>query len=151
MVDVDGVLLMHPEVNGWTTNLERDLGIPAAALQRVFFAPHWDDVVHGRAELRERLALALAELSSSVSLDRLVDYWFCNDAHINHVLLDELRVIRRGGIEVHLATVQEHERAHHIWNRLIFVTSSTLSTIRLRWVARNRRRASIGRWRQGRG
>lgn len=118
MVDVDGVLIAHPDVAGWSVNLERDLGISVAALQRVFFKPHWDDVVHGRATLRERLTPALNELSPSVTYDIFIDYWFSNDAHINERLLDELEILRREGVEVHLATVQEHERASYLWDRL---------------------------------
>lgn len=118
MVDVDGVLITHPDARGWSATLERDLGIPGAALHRVFFEKHWDDVVHGRAALRERLAPALAELSPSVTCDALIEYWFSHDAHIDHRLLGELQTLRHEGIEVHLATVQEHERADYIWNQL---------------------------------
>ena len=118
MVDVDGVLIVHPDAAGWTVHLERDLGISRAALQRVFFQRHWDDVVHGRAALRERLAPALGELSSSVTCERFIDYWFSNDAHIDRGLLDELARLRHEGVEVHLATVQEHERAKYLWERL---------------------------------
>lgn len=118
MVDVDGVLITHPDPRGWSANLQRDLGISAAQLQSAFFDVHWEDVVHGRAALRERLRPVLAELSPSVTVDDLLDYWFGNDAHINHALLSELGECRSGGFEVHLATVQEHERADYLWNRL---------------------------------
>ena len=117
MIDVDGVLIAHPDPAGWTVNLERDLGISVAALQSVF-KPHWGDVVHGRTSLRERLTPALAELRSSVTYDRFIDYWFSNDAHINQSLLSDLAILRHKGVEVHLATVQEHERAQYLWERL---------------------------------
>ena len=118
MVDVDGVLIVHPDPAGWSANLERDLGLSAAALQNAFFREHWDDVVHGRAALRDRLASALAALSSPLTCDRLIDYWFSNDAHIDRRLLAELGALRAEGIELHLATVQEHERAKYLWERL---------------------------------
>ena len=120
MVDVDGVIVTHPDDRGWSANLERDLGISAPALQRIFFAQHWDDVVHGRAALRDRLAPALAEISPSRTCDDLIDYWFSNDAHIDHRLLADLQGLRCQGIEVHLATVQEHERAAYLWDQLDF-------------------------------
>lgn len=120
MVDVDGVIVVHPDERGWSANLERDIGIPASALQTAFFEPHWDDVIHGRASLRERLAPVLQDLSPQVTCDALIDYWFSNDAHMNDVLLAELASIRAGGTEVHLATVQEHERAHYLWEELGF-------------------------------
>ena len=37
MVDVDGVVVVHPEPGGWATHLERDLGLSKAALQAAFF------------------------------------------------------------------------------------------------------------------
>ncbi len=118
MVDVDGVLVTHPDAAGWSAGLEKDIGLSAADLRRVFFERHWADVVHGRAALRARLALALAELSSPVTCDQLIAYWFANDAHLDSRLLDELSGLRSEGMEVHLATVQEHERASHLWERL---------------------------------
>jgi putative hydrolase of the HAD superfamily len=120
MVDVDGVLIVHPDERGWSVHLERDLGIPAAKLQTTFFERHWDDVVHGRATLRERLAPVLQGISPQVTCDALIDYWFSNDAHLNDALLAELATIRAGGIEVHLATVQDHERARYLWEELDF-------------------------------
>lgn len=123
MVDVDGVLVVHPDERGWTANLERDLGILPSKLHAAFFEPHWDDVVHGRASLRERLAPVLQSLSPGVTCDELIEYWFSNDAHINDVLLAELESIRAEGIQVHLATVQEHERARYLWEELDFRSS----------------------------
>lgn len=118
MVDVDGVLITHPDAGGWSANLENDLGIPLASLQNGFFRRHWADVVHGRAALRDRLALALAEFAPSVSPAALIEYWFDNDAHIDERLLEELQHLRKAGFELHLATVQEHERASYLWNHL---------------------------------
>jgi len=118
MVDVDGVLIAHPDARGWSANLEQDLGVPLMALQQTFFDRHWDDVVHGRASLRDRLAPALSEIAPSVTCDILIDYWFKNDAHVDRRLLAELQAMRSEGVEVHLATVQEHERASYLWDRL---------------------------------
>lgn len=118
MVDVDGVLVTPANAGGWSANLEHDLGIAPAALHDVFFRRHWGDVVHGRAALRDRLALALAEFAPSVSPAALIEYWFANDAHIDARLLAELQHLRKAGFELHLATVQEHERAAYLWDRL---------------------------------
>src|SRR3982751_6869452 len=52
-------------------------------------------------------ARVLRDIAPHVTCDALIDYWFANDAHLNEVLLAELASIRAGGIEVHLATVQE--------------------------------------------
>jgi putative hydrolase of the HAD superfamily len=123
MVDVDGVLIVHPDAGGWSTHLERDLGLPSAQLQAEFFKPHWDDVIHGRASLRDRLAPALKIIAAHLSVDALIDYWFRNDAHVNKDLLAELATIRAEGIQIHLATVQEHERARFLWEDLDFRSS----------------------------
>lgn len=118
MVDVDGVLIKHPHPNGWSANLEIDLGISPAALHERFFRGEWDDVVHGRAALRDRLTPALAEIAPAVFPNVLIEYWFSNDAHVDACLLAELQHLRREAFELHLATVQEHERAKYIWDNL---------------------------------
>jgi putative hydrolase of the HAD superfamily len=120
MVDVDGVLIAHPDPAGWSVHLERDLGIVPADLQRRFFALHWKDVIHGRARLHDRLAAVLAQMAPHVASEKLVDYWFANDANVDRGLLDELGLLRGRGVEVHLATVQEHERARYLWDGLGF-------------------------------
>jgi putative hydrolase of the HAD superfamily len=120
MVDVDGVLIAHPDANGWSARLERDLGIPGTRLQEAFFARHWDEVANGRAALRERLEPVLREIAPDVGCEALIRYWFEHDAHVNEDLCRELASIRASGIEVHLATVQDHERARFLWDDLGF-------------------------------
>lgn len=118
MVDVDGVVVVHPEPGGWATHLERDLGLSKAALQAAFFEPHFGEVIHGRATLRERLAPVLAEIAPHLTCDELCAYWFREDGHLDHGLLDQLAALRGQGIALHLATVQEHERAAYLWNQM---------------------------------
>jgi len=118
MVDVDGVVIVPPDPQGWSAHLERDLGLSPALLQSAFFAPHWPDIILGRASLRERLEPVLAEIAPGLGIDRLIAYWFENDAHLDQKLLAQLAPIRAHGVKLHLATVQEHERAYHIWNEL---------------------------------
>ena len=118
MVDVDGVIVKHPNPKGWSANLAADLGLRAEDLQAAFFQQHFDDVARGRATLRERLAPALAEIAPDLTCDRLCDYWFEQDSSLDLVLLDQLAVVRGQGIQVHLATVQEHERANYLWTRM---------------------------------
>ena len=40
MVDVDGVLLVHPDKRGWGADLEKELGLPLSLLQTAFFEEH---------------------------------------------------------------------------------------------------------------
>jgi len=119
MVDVDGVVVVPPP-GGWAATMEADLGLAPAVLQERFFKPHWNDVVLGRARLHERLAPVLADHAPHLSSQALAAYWFAKDAHLDEVLLADLAELRAGGLEVHLATVQEHERAAHLWDTLGF-------------------------------
>ena len=116
MVDVDGVVVVHPDPAGWSTNLKRDLGLAIELLQEKFFTPNFHDIVHGRAALRERLAPVLADIAPHLTCDQLCAYWFENDSHLDHDLLDQLAAFRARGYALHLATVQEHERAAYLWN-----------------------------------
>jgi putative hydrolase of the HAD superfamily len=118
MVDVDGVIVTHPSGGGWADHLERDFGLSPRKLHEHFFEKHWGDIVCGRAGLRERLGPVLLDIAPSLTCDQLIDYWFANDAHLNRNLLRDLSDLRQRGIKIDLATVQEHERAHYLWNNL---------------------------------
>jgi putative hydrolase of the HAD superfamily len=118
MVDVDGVIVRHPrQGRRWDERLEADLGIKPDDLQQRFFAPYFRDIVLGRAALEDRLALVLPALAPHVSPQQLMTYWFEQDAHLDPVLLD-LADRRAGGLQLHLATVQEHRRAAYLWDDL---------------------------------
>jgi putative hydrolase of the HAD superfamily len=118
MVDVDGVVVHAPDGRRWDADIEVDLGISPQALQDGFFRPHFHDIVHGRADLLERLGPALAGFAPHVRPQALVDYWFKKDGRLNHALLEELAAWRAAGCALHLATVQEHHRARHLWDKL---------------------------------
>jgi len=118
MVDVDGVVVTSPEPHGWSTHLERDLGLAPSRLQEAFFAAHFDDIVHGRAALRDRLTPVLAEIAPHLQTETLIAYWFEQDAHLDLGLLAQIDSLRATGLKAHLATVQEHERADYLWTRL---------------------------------
>jgi len=98
MVDVDGVVIVHPDPKGWATHLERDLGLSPALLQSAFFAPHWPEIILGRAGLRDRLTPVLAKIAPGLRADELIRYWFENDAHLDRNLLAELAPIRTEGV-----------------------------------------------------
>lgn len=119
MIDVDGVVIV-PRSGGWAVDLERDLGLSAADLQAHFFSPHWDDIVLGKAALHDRLAPVLAQIAPHLTSEMLAAYWFAKDAKLDDTLLADLSAVRDGGVEVHLATIQEHLRADHLWNALGF-------------------------------
>lgn len=118
MVDVDGVIVAHPDGRRWDHSMEADLGISATALQERFFKPHFTDIVLGRVGMIERLAPVLAEIAPHLTCDQFTAYWFEKDSHLNQDLLTELAGYRAKGIELHLATVQEHLRADYLWKTM---------------------------------
>jgi putative hydrolase of the HAD superfamily len=118
MVDIDGVIVVHPDPKGWSVNLERDLGLSPERLQETFFRPHFGDILVGRSGLHETLAPVLHEIAPHLSVERLVNYWFQADANFNHDLLDQLAAVRERGIALHVVTNQEHARANLLWRTL---------------------------------
>ena len=119
MVDVDGVVARRADGRRWDADIEADLGVRADDLQRAFFQAHFADVVLGRAPLRERLSLALAQIAPHLSAGTVIDYWFAKDGELDGVLLDDLAQLRRAtGLRMDLATVQEHQRAAYLWTTL---------------------------------
>lgn len=117
MVDVDGVVVRRPDGRRWDADLHADLGIDPDDLEHAFFRPHFDDVLSGRADLYERLDRVLPRLGTVTSTE-LVEYWFAHDATLDPVLLDDLAGTRARGVDLHLATVQEHHRARFLWETL---------------------------------
>lgn len=117
MVDVDGVVI-KPRPGGWAATIEQDLGLRADLLQTEFFTPHWPDVVLGRAGLHDRLATFLADHAPHLTSQAVAAYWFEQDAWLDENLLAQLAPLREAGVRLHLATVQEHERAAYLWKRL---------------------------------
>jgi len=115
MVDVDGVVVVHPDPLGWSGTIEADLGLAPDRLSSEFFRLHWDDIIHGRAGLHERLGPVLATLAPHLTSRQLTNYWFRLDCQLDDRLLPELAAVRATGVSLQLATVQEHERARHLW------------------------------------
>ncbi len=117
MIDVDGVVIRHPQGPRWDDSIQADLGLDPARFQSDFFAVHWQDVVNGRADLHERLALALPGFAPHLTPETLTAYWFAKDAHLDEGFLAQLEALS-DRYALHLATVQEHRRAAYIWNEL---------------------------------
>jgi putative hydrolase of the HAD superfamily len=119
MVDVDGVVVRpgFPQ-HRWDRDLQADLGIDPAALQAAFFATRLKPVSLGQARIEDELAAALGEIAPHVGVETLLTYWFDHDAQLDAVLLADLEILRASGVELHLATVQEHRRAAHLWETL---------------------------------
>ncbi len=117
MVDVDGVVI-RPRPGGWAADLEVDLGLSPNVLQDQFFQLHWNEVVLGRAALHDRLGPMLAVHAPHLTSHQLARYWFEKDSVLDESLLADLAALRSGGVQLHLATIQEHERAAYLWDDL---------------------------------
>lgn len=120
MMDVDGVLVHGRPDDGrsWSSRLQEELGLSAEGLHEKFFAPHWNSIVTGRAGLLECLDPVLAEIAPHLSSEGFLDYWFRQDAKVDTALLAELQRYRAMGLQVHLATNQEHLRAAYLLDTL---------------------------------
>lgn len=116
MMDVDGVLVAGRPKDGahLFADLEADLGIPLATLQREFFKPRWPAIVTGQKPLLPELADVLAVIAPTVSAQTLVDYWFENDSRLEETVVTEMAALRSKGHPVYLATNQEHMRASYL-------------------------------------
>jgi putative hydrolase of the HAD superfamily len=117
MLDVDGVVVRDPEARPWTADLQVELGIDPALLSSEFFDVYFDEVLLGRADLIERLDRVLPTLGA-VSSSELVAYRFTRDSVLDARLLADLDAARSQGLQLHLATLQEHRRASFLWDQL---------------------------------
>jgi putative hydrolase of the HAD superfamily len=114
MLDIDGVIVRAKNDCHWSINLENDLGIGPAVLQRYFFEPYWEQIVTGRANLDECLEDALRTIAPSITAEQLMAYWFQNDAELDQRVLRDLALIRSPTLPVYFASKQEHKRVHHL-------------------------------------
>jgi putative hydrolase of the HAD superfamily len=116
MIDVDGVLVTGRPEDGenWAVDLEHDLGVRVVDLRREFFTPYWDEIIVGRAQLSECLALALARIAPNVRCEELISYWFERDSRLESAVLSDIAACRAAGIRVYLATNQEHMRVAYL-------------------------------------
>lgn len=120
MLDVDGVLVCGRPQDGahLFTDLQQDLGISLADLQREFFVPRWEAIVTGQKLLMAELSDALAVIAPTVKAQTLVDYWFRNDSRIIPDVLQDVTSLRAQGHRVFLATNQEHMRARYLLSEM---------------------------------
>lgn len=124
MMDVDGVLVTGRPKDGahLFTDIEADLGMTLATLQREFFTTRWQAIVTGKKPLLPELAEVLALVAPNVSAERLIDYWFENDSRIDRAVLADMGKLRAAGHRVYLATNQEHMRATYLMETLGLIT-----------------------------
>lgn len=131
--DVDGVLIDGWHANSalrksWDATIEADLGVDREAFQLLFFgapgarstSPMFECIT-GRCDLKAALAAVLPQVGYNGSIDAFIRYWFEKDSNINAGVFRLLEKIREhGGMQMFVATGQEHHRARYLWNELGF-------------------------------
>jgi putative hydrolase of the HAD superfamily len=108
--------------------LEEDLGIDPAGFDTAFFGPGGDGgpslmdrCLRGQVDLQVALEQVLRELDFSQPADAFIDYWFWKDSTVNGDMLAAVEhLAMQRGVELYLATGQEHRRAAYLWNDLGF-------------------------------
>ena len=77
-----------------------------------FFNRYWDEIRTGRADIRERLAVALLAISPGLTVDEPLTYWFQHDSRLNRELLNDLAALRDAGLRVYRRLIRNtHERS----------------------------------------
>jgi putative hydrolase of the HAD superfamily len=120
VLDVDGVLLDSNRggAGHWSSELELHHGITRSQLQDAFFTRYWDDIVNGRREIEEGLREALKRLGTSVDCETVLSCWFEADFFPVESAIALAKRAAAAGVNVVLATNQEHRRAVFLRERL---------------------------------
>jgi len=129
--DVDGVLVdgWHADETRrkpWDETIERDLGVDRARFGELFFGRTPErpvspmmDCVSGRRDLSDALSEVLPEAGYDGPVEEFIAYWFEKDSNLSAdvlALADRLAAV--DGIELYIATGQEHRRARYLWHDL---------------------------------
>lgn len=131
--DVDGVLIEGWHVDEalrkpWDATLEADLGVDRRAFQNLFFGTFGDqssslmyECLTGRCDLKDALGKVLPKLGYKGSGEAFIRYWLEKDSNVNSEVLRLVQKIREiNGVQLFIATGQEHYRADYLWNDLGF-------------------------------
>lgn len=124
LFDIDGVLIhsmFHPDLSrrrAWDTHLKEDLGVDVDMF-RLFFRDHFSPVLRGHSSLVSELDKFLPGVGYQGSSLDFIAYWMKYDNQLNLQLISAIkRLAKSPGIEIYLATNQEHLRAFHLWSNV---------------------------------
>ncbi len=126
LFDVDGVLVHgyhakpHKQIR-WDENLLADLGVdPQRFKDEFIYDVFVKKVIVGQMSLLEALDRTLPRLGYRGPSMAFAGYWLSHDSHVNEPLLDVVRRLKATGVNLYLATNQEHMRAQWLWQTLKF-------------------------------
>jgi len=112
MLDVDGVLVADRS-EAFAHDAALDAAIAEA--RSMLSVDDWQALATGRADLLEMLT---QRLPASSDAQKLLDYWFASETHVDAVVLASVQRLRAGGMRVYLATNQERHRARYLMETL---------------------------------
>lgn len=101
--DADGVVTSSSK---FVEDLERDFGIKQESASPFFQGP-FQEVLVGKADLKEAIEPYLKEWGWKKTVDEFVAYWFNSENVVNTVVVDTISKLRASGIKCYLATNQE--------------------------------------------
>jgi putative hydrolase of the HAD superfamily len=116
MLDVDGVLVHEPPAETFTRDAELDAAM--AVIRAQLSADDRKSIATGHSDLLERIDEVIRALQLPVTADRMLDYWYPSETHIDAAVLEAGKRVRAGGMRVFLATNQEHRRARYLMEAL---------------------------------
>jgi putative hydrolase of the HAD superfamily len=116
MLDVDGVLVHEPPTHVFARDAELDAAMQAIRGQ--LSAEDWQSLATGQSDLLKRIDEVIQALQLPVTADRMLDYWYPSETHIDAAVLDAAKRVRASGVPVFLATNQEHRRARYLMETL---------------------------------
>lgn len=127
LFDVDGVLVHgyhhKPEYRVcWDADLEKDTGIKRDVFAQEFiFKDFVEKVVVGKESLQSALDRFLPSVGYKEGSEAFINYWMEKDTNVNEYLLKIVNFIKnKEGIELYIATNQEHNRARHLMEKAGF-------------------------------
>lgn len=129
--DVDGVLVdgwhANPELRKpWNATIDIDLGVSLDEFERLFFIEQnhplgsvMNSCVAGERDLKEALEEVLPQVGYTGHVDDFVQYWFEKDSNVSTEVLQIVSALQPiPGVELFIATGQEHYRATYLWSNL---------------------------------
>jgi len=118
--DFDGVLVRSRDLDGgyvWTKTREQDLGVSADLMGQLFAAPHWNEILCGKACFQDRLNFLFRSIDTGCEVEEFISYWLDRDLNWYADALDLLRELRLAGHDLYIATNQERIRSGYLRQR----------------------------------
>lgn len=118
LFDVDQVLVNTSGMY-FSKHLEEDYGISTDLTKEFFLGDHQECII-GKKDLRELLPIYMERWGWKGTLDELLAYWYKSEHFLNDELIEEIKIFRKNGLKLYLATNQDKYRVEYILNEMGF-------------------------------